>query len=644
MENYRKVSIIFIFLLFHFLTFYAFSSENNKIIELISPCPNSTVISKKPVIKCFINRPFKPKTLLVTLDYTDITSMLKISPYGFEFKPLQVLPSGLHTLTIKVELKELGSIEKEFKFKTSHYEKIDEFYSSNQLSGIFESVVEKPDNRKDIPYSKAEANLNSKTELRIRKWTSSFTTNLRYKDQSLPLPEPEKKGISVIDYIFQSKYGEENKNLTLELGDIQIDETEYSVQGLNRRGGRISLKHKNFEIKGFSVLSEQQYGFRKDIGISFSSKDHILGASAQCSFLSDKITVKSIYVKGGEKGESFGIWTASNDKKGKVFGILIKTDFFEDKLVTQTELYRSIYDPDTSDEFSSEKDRAYKITLEGNVKEHFYSFVYEYVGPKYETIGNQTLQNDKEGFSALYNIDFEKHSFSFGFSRYNDNLKKDPLYPRIYTYSGSIDYVFKGISSLPIEISYQKVITESTNEPDSFYEVDNSTDTLLTNLTLTRDKWNFCFQISHSVQMDKTSANNDSKTTTLTLSPSYLTDNLSIQPSFSFNRSTFLNLGYHINTYTLTLNFNAQIIPDKLSYELSGTYDYQVASDGSVDQENISTDFNLSYKIGQNLFGYLNPSLVFRTQYYKTKDKVYDHDEEGLILLVMITTDLSFSF
>jgi hypothetical protein len=614
------------------------------IIQLLSPEPGKLIVAKKPVIRCLINTKFSIENLLVLLDGNDITGALDISSHGFTFRPVQVLYSGEHTLSVELQREDGLYVKKEFSFSTRHTEAFEEASFDNNVSLMYETVLKKPDELTYIPDSKIQANLSSNEVIKEEEWKVSFTTNLRFLDQNTPLSPPEEKGLTLSDYLFNISYNKYPFEISSDIGHIQINETQNTIQYLARRGGRIKIRYKDFVVHTFVVNSAEVVGFRGGMGIEGTTDDHIMGASVEQGFSDNRIKLKMLYVAGGEKGSSLGIYTLGGNKKGEVWGGVISTDFFDNKLTVEAEVDFSEFDPDASDEFPAESDIAYRINIRGYIGVYNYNLIYEYMGPNYEVIGNPQLQKDRRGFSLNGGMSFKQHhSLNVSCSLYHDNVKKNELYPVIYTLQGGVNYSFSGISNLPITLGYQRSIIYSTKEPDPLYEVQTDTDTFSANVSYTKNMWNFTLQINHSIQNDKTVTDNDSTTTTYTFIPSYYGDNFSISTNFSFNRSTYLQTSMRIDTYTLNLDLRGKAYHQRISYELAGTYNYSRASDGSSEQYTLNTNFRTSCLLAKNLWGYLNPSVGVRGEYRKMHDMVYDQKSDELILLFVFTANIPFS-
>jgi hypothetical protein len=615
------------------------------LIRLLTPSMERTVISKKPSIKCAISGEYSPGTLLVLLDGVDITGAISMESGGFSYQSVQILPAGQHNLSVTIQSPEFGQIQNSFTFTTRHTASFEEAYSGNNLSLLYETVIEKPEDVTSVPHSRFLANLGSTTKLKEKAWTVNFSTNVRFLDQNLPVFQPEKKGLNLANYLLTIKYDRSPFMIGMDIGDLQLNETVNTVQYLARRGGRFYLKHETLQLNTFVVHSQQVFGFREGLGIEGTTDDHIMGVSLEKTFSDGRYRVKAVYVTGGEQGSSFGIFAPGGEKKGDVIGILGSASLFEGKLAAEAEVDFSKFDSDTADEFDAEEDIAYRLKLGGYAGNLNYGATYEFVGADYEVIGNQGLQKNRTGIALNGGLTFKQyHSLNATYSIYHDNVDDNELYPTVYTSQAMLSYSFSGIPNMPISLSYQHSLLDSTEEPDIIYTVHTDTDVFSANVSYMKDRWNLVFQASHSIQNDRTGNGNDSTTTTFTFTPSYFTDNFSITQNFSFNRSRFPNNNQRTDTYTVNLDLRGKTYHERVSYEVAGTYNRMKASDGSSEQDTLNSNFRISYLLAKNLWGYLNPSVGIRGLYNKSNDRVYSGENEEFVLLMVFTADMPFSF
>jgi hypothetical protein len=628
-------------------------------IQLLMPEEGCMNIAKKAKIKCAIKTAFDPQKLLVLLDGTDISGVLDINPDGFEYKGNTLLTSGDHTLSLTVTTQDGQELKREFKFSTCHSKTFDEIYSSNEITTLAEKKAIRSGDTVTTPSWKAESNLASESKIKMKDWEFNIKTNLRYFDQDMPTTPPLDKAFSLANYLFQAKYNGKRMDFLAEAGDVIINETPNTVMGLARRGGNLVFQSKdlNLQLRTFDVKSEPLFGFVGGPGLGTTPNDHIMGASADWGIISDKLRFRTTYARAGEKGNflgassgmetnpSYGISTPEVTRKGDVLGFLLTSDFFERKFVTEAELDFSRYDGDTSDEFRANRDKAYRLKAGGTISDYTYEALYEYMGSNYEVIGNPGLLKDKEGYGLKAGGKFFKvHQVNLSFLQYHDNVKRDDLYPRIYTTQGTLDYAFTKFESLPIVLSYQRGMVRSKNEPPDTNHTRMDTDTITGRVDYIKKPWDFGFQASYSFQNDRTDTENDTTTVTYSFTPTYTLDYFSICPGFSYNRSMNHAIRIYTDTYTGILDLRGDLVKKKLTYGLGASYIILRASDRSSKTDILSSNFNVSYLLFKNLWNFLNPSVGIRGLYNRTNDRVLHQTTDEFTLTLVLQTTMSLIF
>lgn len=613
-------------------------------IRAVTPAEDTEVISKKPEVKVEFLEVINLSALLVILDGTDITQLLTVTDRGFEYKPLMVMPSGMHNLSITAADKEGRQLEKKISFATRHSSAFEEAYTSNTASLTYDTAIAKPDTAAFMPDSKIEGNLWSDTKIKGKEWQFSFDTNIRFLDQSAPVFPPQKKGIDAVNWLFTGTYLKDRLRFKTSIGDIQVNETPYTIFNFARKGGVFNLEYDIYQLNVFSVRSRQAFGLR-GIGIEGSTDDHILGVSGGVKLFDKKLEFKTIYITGGEPGNSLGILTTGGPKKGDVLEFVLTSDFFEDKMRTEFGVDFSKFDPDTTDEFKKKSDRAYRFKAGGFLDRYSYEAMYEYIGRDYAVVGNQMQQKDKEGLSVRGGAGFGAHSVNLLLSRYNDNVREDELFPRIVNYQGNLAYSFNKIPNLPIGISYQKSIQDSTKEPQGSSRTSLYTDTVTGMVNYTMDNINIGFQTAYSLMDDRTEANSDTATITYTLTPAYNAPGIAINPNISLNQSKSLLTDVRTDTYTINLDLRTKFFREKVFFDVGGTYIIARADDGSTDSRKLNASFRLAYSIKELLKGYVKPTIGFRGTYLKIADRmnqISNRDEFTLFIVLATATPFSF--
>jgi hypothetical protein len=630
-------------------------------------------IGKKPVIEVEFSRPVVLNTVLVIVDGTDVTQILTVTGKGFTYTPIAILNSGPHTLSVTATDRKGKQSQESFTFTSRNTSAFEEAYSKNDLSVIYETPLKKPDSDTSTPGWKVEGNLTSETRLKEKDVDFGLRTTLRYLDQNRPLvqmtqpppvqgqtpqtppvqiqstPAPAapglQKGISLMNYLFSMKMVNGDLRSLAELGDVQINETQNTVSGLARRGAKLSQEYNDYSLGAFVAKSADVFGFHGGLGIGDSRDDRLSGVSIGKKFFDKKLEFKTIYATGSDQGTSVGVSTTQGVKKGDTLGFLLTSDFFQNKIKTELETDFTKFDPDTSDEFSARRDKAYRLKAGGALDIYNYEAMYEYFGKDYGAIGNPMQQKDKEGVSLRGGSNFGVHGINVMFSRYNDNVKGDSLFPRIVSNQESLDYSFNGIPNLPVGINYQTSIQESTREPLGSNSTDMHTDTVSARINYSAGSLGLGLMTSYSVLDDRTPNNYDTTTITYTLSSSYTLPNISIVPALSLNQSNSSVTGVRTDNYVANLDIRTKFFSEMASFDTGGSYIITKANNGATDTRTLNANFRLAYDLKTLLKDYMSPIISLRGLYLKSTDRItHASDKDEVTLFLVLSTALPFIF
>ncbi len=137
----------------------------------------------------------------------------------FSYTPLTPLAAGEHNLYVVAYTSDGRPIEKEFFFTSRHSEAFEEMYSDNQVSATLKTALAREfsssgENQAgstiDSPYTTFDSYISNASAIREGRWDSSLRANARYYDQNAALLAPEKKGLSLIDFLIAANYTGEN--------------------------------------------------------------------------------------------------------------------------------------------------------------------------------------------------------------------------------------------------------------------------------------------------------------------------------------------------------------------------------------------------------------------------------------------------
>lgn len=632
----------------HFL--YGQAAPETDLI-LLSPFPGTVAVSKTPKIVFRALQPLHEDGHLVLLDGDDITAMVAVDNDVYTYTPIASLGPGEHNLYVGAYTPEGVPVEKEFFFTSRHSDSFEEIYSDNRISTTLKTILAKnhsaidedyPESGINSPYTTFDNYLSSDSTAREGRWEASAKANARYYDQNARLAEPEIKGLSLLDFLVTANYTGENISKRVEVGDTTIEESINTVDYLTRRGGQASVAIGNVTLGGFGVLGTES-GYEIDgLGFGFNTNDHIVGTSAKMAFFDQQMSVKTIYARGGEQGDSLGTWSEAGSRKGDVTGIVMETDFFNQLFNTDFEFDTVNYDPDTDDEDDTVYDKAYRIRIAGLTEKYDYELNYKYSGPQYEVVGNQSIVRDWAGFDFNSGMTYPAHALRLLANYSWDNVEDDILYARIYSFTGGLDYQYSGWERFPVNLLFEHNRQESVDEPIETESTSLDTNTLTGSVSYTEGPWSVEFMSSYSDQDDTTEYDYDTRLFTFSVVPSYTYAFFSILPSWSLNSSTDLLTDVRTDTNTLTLDIYSSFFKDTVICELGGTYDWTVANDQSVDLKYAALYGRLNYRL-EKLWLLEDPTIALEYHYNRQEDKIYESTFWENVVSLVISTAIPYS-
>ncbi len=630
------------------LTPTARASDTNAVISLLSPFPDTVAIGKNPKVSFRSSLPLLAEGKLILLDGSDVTGLVTEQNGIFTFTPLTPLPPGEHSLYIGAYAEDGTPVEQEFYFATRHSESFEEISSDNRLSVTIKSGLNRDFSTAadgtsgflgdNYAYRSIDSLLTSESRLKEGPWDTAAKAQVRYYDQSAALLKPERKEFSVIDYLISSTYTEDNRSGLIEFGDTSISESTNTVDYLTRRGLKTSYTISDLTIGGFGVLGKET-GYKIDgAGLGFNSKDHIMGLSTQYDFFDRKLSLKAIHVTGGVDEDSIGSWSSSGGVKGNVTGVVLTSDFFEQRLLTDFEFDAVNYDNDTTDGDSDVSDNAYRIRISGLIEEYDYDLSYKYTGPQYDVVGNQSIVKDWAGFSFSGGATYTEHAVRLLLDYSWDNTEDDDLIARIYSFTSGLDYQFSGWEHVPVSLIIEHNAQRSDDEPAGSTETELDTDTVTAGIGYLNGSWSIDLKTTYSFQNDRTTSGFDTELLTVSLLPTYTGTALSVLPSWTINTSKDLSTDVITTTNTLTLDIYTSFLNDQMSCEAGGTYDWTEADDNSIETNNTTAYVKLGYTF-DTLFNLEDPKLALEYQYTRQEDETFDTTiREGILTLVLSTT------
>lgn len=243
---------------------------------------------------------------------------------------------------------------------------------------------------------------------------------------------------------------------TLNIGDVNINESEFTVYGLGRRGLEYSYEAKSTFFHVFNVSSQQPKGFS---GFGIPKSDiSILGGSVGQRLLGDRILLKAIYISGRDdpqKGMNIGT-SFEKARKGSVIALLEETNLFQNKLNICAEYARSDYDEDISNEIGAKSGTAWKIASNFSLEFLTASAKYNHIDGNFNPIGYQYFTNGRKGLETHVGLNFGGVNISAGYMSSDDDVDKDSSDYSTASRDANLNLMWNVSGAVSVNLGYRR--------------------------------------------------------------------------------------------------------------------------------------------------------------------------------------------
>jgi hypothetical protein len=206
------------------------------------------------------------------------------------------------------------------------------------------------------------------------------------------------------------------------VGDLLINETEYTSFAFNRRGIEYAFDNQKISLHAFDTNTQLLKGF-KGIGVPHAA-NNVLGLAAGIKLFEDVLALKAVYLDGQDdpnQAANLGVSSSYQTRKGNVFSISQETHLFKNVLSLKAEYAHSSYDADLSDGLGPTPDHAYTlgggITLGGVAL----NATYRFIGRTFNSVGLQAMTADRKGLDLNLLVAAGPVSFQGQFTTQKDN-------------------------------------------------------------------------------------------------------------------------------------------------------------------------------------------------------------------------------
>jgi hypothetical protein len=563
---------------------------------------------------------------VIAVDGMDVTSQVVRQPGRLTYRPASGLTPGPHTVTLIFPDLTSGEGEPiQWTFTIRDYSALEEGSLDVEGSLTYEQAARRVQGTD--PHWNLGGNVKIGGRVSEGGVVATLDGNLRYIDAEGPGPpgpgRTPRNNFDLANFLFTFSKDPHK----LQLGDVQVAESFLSTgSAFPRRGGLVSVKLLETEIHLFSVRSDSIIGFDHGLGVGDPDK-RVQGASIARDLLSEKaLRMKVTYLDGENAApQSFNTGSAESGQRGDVLSVSASSSLFAQKLRTETEVAFSRFDDDVADEFGRRSDSGVRVKAEGTLWDRLnLGAEYQRIGLYFQSIANPNFVRDREGVTVSANTQWGPTRYTLGFSQAHDNIRGDPLLPRMEQRSYTAAWGLQVPDHPSLTLSYNRLEQRSTREPQGFADVKVITDVFSAGLAYGRPTWNIGLNGSYSLQDDrKATGIPDTESWNVLVGAGYRPiPRLNVAPSFGFTRNTNRMADVTTDTYLATLTANIPLVPEILAFDTQASFNRLVADDRSTDMNIFNGIFRLSLSLERFLLNYGKQTASIRFNYSRTDDQI----------------------
>ena len=282
---------------------------------------------------------------------------------------------------------------------------------------------------------------------------------------------------------------------------------------------------------------------------------------------------------------------------------------------------------------SNESDNRFEILRLGQKLKGFnYGLEYRYVGKnlndfdrykkRSESKTNFGLENDQEGVEIWGGQDIGSIGLTTFFSRFWDNINRDPAIPRMLTHRYGLEMKYK-MDLLPVCLSFSHFREESedTFEIESSEYHGEQKKTYKSSLHYHGGKaFDITASASYSLSQDLFDPNKETQSFRHKISSSiHPASNLTIIPTLNFGEYRYLWDGEQRENPSASLSISYSQIFNVVDLSLRGRYSQTKNNDRSLDTERLNTSIGLSWHVNNSFFQEMCYSLDLGYNQYDDK-------------------------
>jgi len=246
---------------------------------------------------------------------------------------------------------------------------------------------------------------------------------------------------------------------TLRAGDISINESEYSAQGIGRRGFEYAFDDQKAYFHIFTINSQEVKGFQ---GFGLPRPEvAIWGGAAGYRILGEALYLKALFITGRDNPmQAVNAVMPENvpgsgGRQGQVLALTEETRLWSNLLTFKGEFAHCRYDADLSDQAGPVSGNAF--TLGTGFASGFLTagLTYRYAGRDFNSIGLQYMANNRRGLEATVGLSRDIFSLTGSLVTQRDNVGDDPASATTSNFDGNLNMSLAVTPKAQIVLGYR---------------------------------------------------------------------------------------------------------------------------------------------------------------------------------------------
>jgi len=397
----------------------------------------------------------------------------------------------------------------------------------------------------------------------------SVNTRVAYQDQPMPGRSHWSMGELRGLYAYRDH--------RVQLGDMALQESEFTVGGTGRRGLDYLYDDHIFYAHAFAVGTQQLGGFR---GLAWPVKGtELFGGAVGYAWLQGQVKSKLVFLTGRDdpsQGVNIGAAPFMTRREGSTAALSLEAALLDYRLSLNGEFARTDYDRDLDDAEGKIQDQAWRLGGAWNERSYSFRASYRQIGRGFGTLGYPVMEGDRRGVDGGFSLNLNPSwSLNASVTSERNNPNADPLESRARNDVQSLDAQWLATTGLTLKAGLSRAEQEAASPQGSLVPFANSK----RGGVFAGLDWALGAKgaLALSVQLDKLEGTGDStstgRSTTFMLGGAFQEpDRVRLAPTFSYSKSTDDLTGLDSKVASAFLNADITLLRKWLNLGLNGGY------------------------------------------------------------------------